>query len=57
MLSQCGSFSEATGYKDLAKTLRRQLQNFTGQLEEARERIEGTAKCYHLLDKVGHAVF
>ncbi|XP_059140665.1 uncharacterized protein LOC131928602 isoform X2 [Physella acuta] len=51
MLSQCGNFSEATGYKDLAKTLKRQLQTFTGQLEEARERIEGTAKCYHLLDK------
>ncbi|XP_055890827.1 uncharacterized protein LOC106076280 isoform X3 [Biomphalaria glabrata] len=51
MLSQCGNFSEATGYKDLAKTLKRQLQTFTVQLEEARERIEGTAKCYQLLDK------
>ncbi|KAH9515625.1 hypothetical protein Btru_011577 [Bulinus truncatus] len=51
MLSQCGNFSEATGYKDLAKTLKRQLQTFTSQLEEARERIEGTAKCYQLLDK------
>ncbi|KAH9515623.1 hypothetical protein Btru_011574 [Bulinus truncatus] len=51
MLSQCGNFSEATSYKDLAKTLKRQLRTFTSQLEEARERIEGTAKCYQLLDK------
>ncbi|XP_035827449.1 uncharacterized protein LOC101857760 [Aplysia californica] len=51
MLSQCGNFSEATGYKDLSKTLKRQLQVFTGQLEDAREKIEGTARCYHLLDK------
>ena len=52
MLSQCGNFSEAKGYKDLSKTLRGQLQEFTGQLEEARERIEATAKCYTHLDKV-----
>lgn len=52
MLTQSGNFDEATGYKDLARTLKKHLSDFTGQLEASREKIEGTAKCYHLLDKV-----
>ncbi|XP_064611995.1 puratrophin-1-like isoform X2 [Liolophura sinensis] len=51
MLTQSGNFDEATGYKDLARTLKKHLSDFTGQLEASREKIEGTAKCYHLLDK------
>lgn len=52
MLAQSGAFSEsALGYKDGARLLKKQLQLFTAQLEETRERIEGTARCYTLLDK------
>ncbi|XP_071091889.1 puratrophin-1-like isoform X2 [Haliotis cracherodii] len=49
MLTQTGN--EVTGYKDLARMLKKHLQQFTSQLEATRERIEGTAQCYHLLDK------
>ncbi|XP_021379310.1 puratrophin-1-like isoform X1 [Mizuhopecten yessoensis] len=51
MLAQSGNFDEVTGYKELARTLKKHLQLFTGRLEEIRERIESTASCYHLLDK------
>ncbi|XP_033754594.1 puratrophin-1-like isoform X2 [Pecten maximus] len=51
MLAQSGNFDEVTGYKELARTLKKHLQLFTGRLEETRERIESTASCYHLLDK------
>ncbi|XP_046570770.1 puratrophin-1-like [Haliotis rubra] len=49
MLTQTGN--EVTGYKDLARMLKNHLHQFTSQLEATRERIEGTAQCYHLLDK------
>jgi hypothetical protein len=52
MLAQSGSFNEATGYKELARTLKKHLQSFTSKLEDTREQIERTAKCYQLLDKV-----
>ncbi|KAL5021840.1 hypothetical protein ScPMuIL_000995 [Solemya velum] len=51
MLSQSGNFDETTGYKELARTLKRNLQCFCEHLEEMRERIEGSAHCYQLLDK------
>ena len=51
-LAQSGDFDEVTGYKELARMLKRHLQQFSERLEESRERIEGTAKCYQLLDKV-----
>ncbi|XP_055955846.1 pleckstrin homology domain-containing family G member 4B isoform X2 [Patella vulgata] len=51
MLSQTGNFDEATGYKDLARMLKKHLHTFSNQLEDRREKIEGTAKCYQLLDK------
>ncbi|XP_052232622.1 pleckstrin homology domain-containing family G member 4B-like isoform X3 [Dreissena polymorpha] len=51
VLAQSGDFDEVTGYKELAKMLKRHLQQFSERLEEARERIEGTTKCYQLLDK------
>ena len=28
------------------------MTEYTGQLEEVRERIEDTSRCYHMLDKV-----
>lgn len=52
MLAQSGNFDEATGYKELARTLKKHLQSFTSKLEDTREQIERTAKCYQLLDKV-----
>uniref|UniRef100_K1R8V1 Puratrophin-1 n=1 Tax=Magallana gigas TaxID=29159 RepID=K1R8V1_MAGGI len=51
MLAQSGNFEEATGYKELARTLKKHLQSFTSKLEDTREQIERTAKCYQLLDK------
>ncbi|XP_060080270.1 uncharacterized protein LOC132559667 [Ylistrum balloti] len=51
MLAQSGNFDEVTGYKELARTLKKHLQLFTGRLEETRERIESTTRCYSLLDK------
>nr|XP_022340568.1 pleckstrin homology domain-containing family G member 4B-like isoform X5 [Crassostrea virginica] len=51
MLAQSGNFDEATGYKELARTLKKHLQSFTSKLEDTREQIERTAKCYQLLDK------
>ena len=52
VLAQSGDFEEVTGYKDLAKMLKRHLQEFSERLEETRERIEGATRCYQLLDKV-----
>lgn len=56
-LAQSGDFDEVTGYKELARMLKRHLQQFSERLEEARERIEGTTKCYQLLDKVSYRNF
>ncbi|XP_053401471.1 uncharacterized protein LOC123550592 isoform X2 [Mercenaria mercenaria] len=50
-LAQSGDFDEVTGYKELARMLKRHLQQFSERLEETRERIEGTSKCYQYLDK------
>ena len=52
VLAQSGDFDEVTGYKELARMLKRHLQQFSERLEETRERIEATSKCYQLLDKV-----
>ncbi|XP_062574245.1 pleckstrin homology domain-containing family G member 4B-like isoform X2 [Saccostrea cucullata] len=51
MLAQSGNFDEATGYKELARTLKKHLQSFTSRLEDTREQIERTSKCYQLLDR------
>lgn len=57
MLAQSEAFSEsALGYRDTARLLKKQLQLFSSQLEDTHERIEGTARCYSLLDKVGIVV-
>ena len=52
MLAQSGNFDEVTGYKELARMLKTHLHKFTSHLEDTRERLESTTKCYHLLDKV-----
>lgn len=57
VLAQSGDFEEVTGYKELAKMLKRHLQEFSERLEETRERIEGASRCYQLLDKVKSFVF
>ncbi|KAG8198143.1 hypothetical protein JTE90_006895 [Oedothorax gibbosus] len=36
---------------NLSSHLRRQLDDFTDRLEDAREKLEDTSRCYHLLDK------
>ncbi|XP_052816340.1 uncharacterized protein LOC128242930 isoform X3 [Mya arenaria] len=50
-LARAGHLEEVTGYKELATMLKRQLQTFSERLEEVRERIGATTKCYQLLDK------
>ncbi|CAH1780228.1 unnamed protein product [Owenia fusiformis] len=51
MLSQSGNLDEASGLKDVAKTLKTHMNDFTNRLEGTREKIDDTAKCYCLLDK------
>ncbi|XP_041375633.1 puratrophin-1-like isoform X2 [Gigantopelta aegis] len=51
MLSQLGHIDRTAGYRDLAGMLKHHLHDFTTQLEQTREKIEDTAKCYNLLDK------
>lgn len=40
------------GFQELAVSLRQHLGSFSEKLEGTRERIEDTAKCYQLMDKV-----
>ncbi len=49
VLSQSGSF---TGLDEVSHDLHSRMSSFTSQLDEMREKIENTNKCYHLLDKV-----
>ena len=51
MLGQNGH-QDAFGMKDLAKSLKQHLGNFSTRLEDQREKLEDTSKCYQLLDKV-----
>lgn len=51
IFAQSGDFDEVTGYKELARMLKCHLHHFSERLEDTRERIEGTSKCYQLLDK------
>lgn len=52
MLTQSGNFDQVTGIKEIAKELKSRLRHFTTRLDELKDKIENTAKCYHLLDKV-----
>lgn len=55
MLSQSGiSTDSATGYRDIVKSLKIHLKTFVDELEETRVKVEGTAKTYHILDKVSN---
>ena len=54
--TQDGNSSEVAedrgGFQELATSLRQHLGSFSEKLEGTRERIEDTAKCYQLMDKV-----
>ncbi len=52
MLTQSGNFDQVTGIKEIARELKTHLKHFTSRLDELKDKIENTAKCYHLLDKV-----
>ena len=52
MLTQSGNYDQVTGIKEIAKELKSRLRHFTSRLDELKDKIENTAKCYHLLDKV-----
>ncbi len=39
---------------ELASSLQTQLSKFGHRLDDTRERLEDTSRCYELLDKVGH---
>lgn len=39
--------------RELARALHLHLTQFTERLHHTRDRLEDTARCYHLLDKVG----
>ena len=52
MLTQSGNYDQVTGIKEIAKELKSCLRHFTSRLDELKDKIENTAKCYHLLDKV-----
>lgn len=43
---------DAVAMKDLAKSLKQHLSSFSTRLEDQREKLEDTSKCYQLLDKV-----
>ena len=53
MLSQGGPFDQVTGIKEIARELRCRMKHFTANLEEIRDKVEDTDRCYQLLDKVG----
>ncbi len=46
------STSQTGSILDLASSLENQLSKFGHRLEDTRERLEDTTKCYELLDKV-----
>jgi len=52
VLAQSGRLPDVSGYRELATLLKHQLQAFSTRLEDVRERIEATTRCYQLLDKV-----
>jgi hypothetical protein len=51
ILTQSQDFDEVTGIKEVARELKSRMKNFSSRLEDIRDQIENTAKCYHLLDK------
>lgn len=52
LLEEAGQCSNGTSLKDLAKSLKQHLRGFSDRLEETRERLEDTSRCFYLLDKV-----
>lgn len=52
LLEEASQCSSGTSLKDLAKSLKQHLRGFSDRLEETRERLEDTSRCFYLLDKV-----
>lgn len=52
LLEEASQCSNGTSLKDLAKSLKQHLRGFSDRLEETRERLEDTSRCFYLLDKV-----
>lgn len=52
LLEEAGQCSNGTSLKDLAKSLKQHLRGFSDRLEETRERLEDTSRCFYLFDKV-----
>ncbi|XP_050423665.1 rho guanine nucleotide exchange factor 40-like isoform X2 [Adelges cooleyi] len=51
LLEEAGQCSGGASLKDLAKSLKQHLRGFSDRLEETRERLEDTSRCFYLLDK------
>ena len=52
LLQDAATGENDEGVKELAKALHLHLTQFTQRLHLTRDRLEDTARCYHLLDKV-----
>lgn len=52
LLEEASQCSNGSSLKDLAKSLKQHLRGFSDRLEETRERLEDTSRCFYLLDKV-----
>lgn len=55
ILEEAGQVSSTggggTGLRDLARSLKQHLKGFSDRLEDTRERLEDTSRCFYLLDK------
>ena len=47
------SVADVTGVKEVAQELSARVDGFATELDNVRDVIDDTAKCYELLDKVG----
>lgn len=52
LLEEIPKHKDSENENEMSAHLRRQLDDFTDRLEDAREKLEDTSRCYHLLDKV-----
>lgn len=52
LLEEIPKRKDSEDENEISVHLRRQLDDFTDRLEDAREKLEDTSRCYQLLDKV-----
>ena len=52
LLVEQGEQDDVTEITEVAKRLKANMNKFTSDLDGIRDRIENSAQCYHLLDKV-----